>query len=211
MKAKKMKLLLMTVLVSIMLVALGACGNDSEPEPTPEPTPIATPEPTPTPEPEPEEEPEVEDEDEEYEVPEEPDDIADLDGDLEAYLAAMGEFIVAFEDLMDVLFDLVELLDYIETDEDFVDWVDAFEIIKHAVAVSEAELTASALLAPMEYMESHIMIAAAVSLVYDSMVELDHALLAALMGDDDALWAGVEGFVINILAADMLWEEAIYG
>jgi len=199
MKAQKMKYLLMMVVALIMVLALAACNNSSEPEPTPEPTPVATPEPTPEPE---EEEPEAEEVEEVF---------AEDEPDAEAYLAAMLVFIDAFEELTVVLFELIEVLDYVETDEELLEWIDAFELIMHAMAVSEEELTSAALLAPEEYLESHILLTAAVSLMHDSMVEFDNALLAAVHGDYDAFWEGIEGFVINMVAADLLWNEAIYG
>jgi len=188
------------IIVAIAIVfALTACNNSAETEPTPEPTPTVAPESTP--EPEPEETPEPDEISDYY--------VSDDYVDVEAYVAAMNEFIWAFEELTVVLFDLIDLLDYIEEDEDLLEWIEAFETIKHAVALSADELTSTAAFAPEEYMDSHILIAAAVSLIFDSMVDLDHGLAAAIMGDYDTFWAGIEGFVINILAADMLWAEAV--
>jgi len=198
---KVTKYLLTTFLALVLVLALAACGNNEpEPEPTPEPTPIATPEPTPEPEPEPE--PDVE----------EDDDIEET-GDLDpaAYVAAMEEFIVAFEGLMEALGMLVGELSFIETDEEMLDWVDAFELVMHAVFVSEEELMALTPYAPEDYLDAHILITAAVSLISDSLEDLDDALVAGIMGDDAAMNAGVDSFLINLLAADILWNEAIYG
>jgi len=209
MKGRKTKYLLIAILAIVLTLALTACNSSNDTEP--EPTPIATPEPTPEPEiQEPEETPDEENVEEESEVYEAPEtEGLDSQAAINEYVAAMNEFIVAFEDLTEFLFYLIEMLDYIETDEDLFDWIEAFEIIKNAVAISIDELTESALLAPEEYMDSHILIAAAVYLIYESMVELDNGLAAAVVGDYDSFWLGIEGFLINFLAADMLWEEAV--
>ena len=203
MKTIKVKYLLITALVLIMVLALSACDNTPEPESTA----VTAPAITLAQEPEPDETPEAEEISESEAIEEDSNNQADV----EAYIASMNVFIAAFEELTGVLFDLTEALDHIETDDDLLEWINVFEIIKYAVSVSADELTQTAHLAPEEYMESHILIAAAVLLIYDSMVELDHALVAAVSGDYDAFWAGIEGFLVNILAADMLWSEAIYG
>lgn len=200
----------MTILVFMMVLALAACDN------TPEPASVIVPEVVQEPEEasEPDEAPETDEVIEADKIlePEESEaDDTNAQADVEAYIAAMNVFISAFEELTAVLLDLTEALDYIETDDDLLEWINAFELIKYAVAVSADELTDAAHLAPEEYMESHILIAVAVTLIYDSMVELDHGLVAAIEGNYDAFWAGIEGFLINILAADMLWSEAVYG
>jgi len=216
MKKMKAKYLLLVILAIFLSLTLTACRDSSDEEPTP--TPLEAPEETYEPETEmPEETPEENEPNEEPDADEpeadEVDEPANPDFDnqaaVDAYVAAMNEFIVAFEDLTDFLFYLIEMLDYIETDEDLYEWIEAFELIKLAVAISAEELTESALLAPEEYMDSHILIAAAVQLIYESMVQLDHGLDAALVGDYDTFWLGIEGFLVNFIAADMLWDEAV--
>ncbi|MCL2202103.1 MAG: hypothetical protein FWB75_09070, partial [Oscillospiraceae bacterium] len=143
------------------------------------------------------------------ELPEDPVYIGMIMTDEAIYLAAMNEFIWAFEDLTEFLYFLLTELEYVETDDEFVEWIEAFYIIMDAVGESAEDMTATALLAPPEFVESHIQIAAAVSLVYDSMHALDEALAAAILGDYDALLVGLEGFAINLAAAEMLWEQAV--
>ena len=200
----------MSIVAVVMIFALTACNNNTEdaiaPVQTEEPAEIeAPPEPTPEPTPEPVEEQEEEPTEPEPETPD-----AGAVMDTAEYVAAMNEFIEAFEDLTDFLFELIELLDYLETEEDLLEWIYAFEIIKEAVGESVTELTETAPYAPDEYMDSHILIATAVYLVYESMLDLDFALAAAIIGDYDAFYDGIEDFIINFVAAALVWADAVH-
>jgi len=46
------------------------------------------------------------------------------------YLVAMDEFIEAFEVLIDFTFELIDMLELLETDDELMDWIEAFEIIR---------------------------------------------------------------------------------
>jgi len=83
--------------------------------------------------------------------------------------------------------------------------------IKDSVAEAIIELDSASPYVPDEYLESHLLIVASVSLFLESMLELDLALAAGILGDDDAMWVGIDGFAINLAAAFALWDEALYG
>jgi hypothetical protein len=193
-------------LLVIMIIAFTACGgnNNNTPTPTPNPTVAPTQAPDPTPPPA-------------TPTPTTPEQVAqpqqdELTADEVAdYLAAMDEFIDAFEDLKDFVFELIDLLEELETDEELLVWIEAFEIVKNAVAESVVELDSASPYVPEEYLEGHLLIIASVSIFLDSMLELDVALAAAVAGDYDALWVGLEGFAVNLAVAFALWDEALYG
>jgi hypothetical protein len=195
----KTKYIFMTILAIVIVFTMSACNNTPEPEPSPTlpPTEAPTPPPPPPTDP-PVTEPETEPE---------PDDP--IDPDVAAYVAHMVFFIEAFEELMIVLDELIEILDYLETDEDFLDWIYYFEMIQEAVAISEEALIEDAPFAPADYFGAHILLTAAVSLVYDSMVAMDHALAAAILGDYDTFWIEVLEFAESFVAAEMLWDESV--
>jgi predicted small lipoprotein YifL len=206
-KAIRSKGLLIAILAIVMMFALAACGSGNNAQapvaaPPVETAPVAAVEVT-----APVAATETTVEETTDEVVEE--DEAEVEADVYAYVLAMNEFIWAFEELTEFLFYLVELLDYIETDEELLDWIYAFEAIKGATEEAMIGLTETAELAPAEYQEAHIKIAAAVTLVYEAMIDLDYALLDAIMGYYDDFYAGIENFVIHILAADYLWEQAV--
>ena len=211
---KFIKSTFMITLLVIVIMAFTACGGSnnnaqSTPNPTVSPTtaidpttpPPATPEPvaaTPAPiaTPEP--------------VTATPEQATQSDF-VNDYLLAMDEFIDAFEDLADFVFELIDMLATLETDEELLEWIEAFDIIMEAVAVSIIELDSASPYVPDEYLESHLLIVASAALFLESMLEFDIALAAAILGDYDLLWDGLEGFAMNLILALSLWDEALYG
>jgi len=205
----KAKGLLMTILAVVMVFALAACGsrNNQEPSaPVVETASVAAPVAavgTTDTAPEATTETEANSDDEADEAEATQDEV-----DVYEYVAAMNEFIWAFEDLVEYLFYLIEITEDIETDGDLVDWITEFEIIKEATGIALEDLIEAVDLAPEEYLEAHIAITTAVLLIYEAMVELENALIAAILGEGD-FWDGIESFVVNILAADYLWSQAV--
>ena len=129
--------------------------------------------------------------------------------DADTYLEAMGEFVVAFEELIEFLIYLFDILEDIETDEDFLEWIEAFAIIQDTIGEIADELSEITFYVPDEYRESHILIVSAMAFIYDSMTDLDYALGSAILGDYDAMWDNIEDFIVNIVTAGALWEAAI--
>ena len=195
-------------LLAVMIMAFTACGGNNN-TPAPSPTPTAnqtvtattpTPEPTPppaTPEPTPEPEPEIQAQQEMLTS--------------EEYLEEINELIDAFEELFEVVFDLIDWLEEIETDEEFMEWIDSFEIILEAIDIALEELDYATAYVPEEHLESHLLIIGAITLYFDALLELDTALASAIMGDEEAMWARIDGFAINLAAALAVWDEALFG
>jgi hypothetical protein len=203
-KMKVSKYLLMTAVAVAMAFAFAACGGNSTPAtPATPPAPIQTaapPTPAPTPAPE-------------VPVPVNPD-LGEGGGDVmdvAEYLAAMTDIIVGFEELVDYVFFLLELMHSIESEDDLLAWAEEFFDAKDIIDFLADALDESAFYAPDEFLHDHLMITAAVTLVYESLVELDFALEAAFLGNYDALMAGVENFMVNMAVAGLLWIETVGG
>jgi len=191
MKTFKTKSLITFILAAVMLFALAACGNNDNdnnttPATTPAETTVAAPD-----------------------VPEETT-VATTNADASAYLAAMDEFVVAFEDLMDILADMIEELEYLVTDEEVMDWIYDFELMHNEIGAVADILASITEFVPDEYFDSHVLVTLAVAAVYEAMWALDASLAAGILGDEEAMWAGIEAFIFNLLAADELWMEAVY-
>jgi len=207
---KYIRYVFLTGLLAVMIIAFTACGgNNNQPTPTPNPTAPpatqapATPEPpTPTPVPIPSEPESVV----------QPDVIDEMDVMTSAeYLEEINLFIDVFEELIEDMFEFIELLEEIETDEQMMIWIDAFEIVKESIYLAAEALESATPYVPDEHLESHLLIIAAMGVYLDALLELDVALGAAILGDEDAFWAGLENFAINLAVAFAVWDEALYG
>ena len=131
------------------------------------------------------------------------------DAAVDEYIEDMMFIIDLFEDEMDVLLFLVEILEHIETDEEFLEWYEEFLGIMNLLHIVALDMVDYLDEVPVEFLEAHILAAAAVELVVESMLALDFALADAIMGDYDAMLVGVETFIVNLFTADMFWEEAM--
>ena len=127
--------------------------------------------------------------------------------DNEVYEETMYEFSILFEEMMELLMILVDELDYIETDEEFFDWIDAFEIIQEAVAQLVVELSEIEPYVPLIFAEHYASVSIAVVMVHEAITGLDESLAAYILGDEEAFWEGLMAFAINYAFASEIWYE----
>jgi len=190
MKAQK---ILIVVLAAIMLcTALVSCGGGSSQEPA-EPAPQA-----------PQAPPSNSEQD-----PPTVNNGGDTDDGLELYLDAMNDFITGTDSLMEGLDELMELADYISSEEELEVWCYLFIETKNAVGFAADQLAELAPLAPEDYVESHLLVTFALAAIYDAMTGFEFAVDAAVSGDEDSFFEGLGMFVGNLIAAAEMWAEAV--
>jgi hypothetical protein len=188
----------MTIIATLAIFALTACGGSDDPAPSPSPTPaLETPTPPATPA-TPTRPPET------PAVPEAPSDDADY---YEYYFAVMHYTVLLFEDIMEELVELIDILEWIETDEEFLEWLEFLGLFGQVIDATVDELIEFSAYAPAEFLDAHDALTLAVEMVYESLHDLDFALAAGILGDYDAMWDGIEDFIVNLVTAGLVWDE----
>jgi hypothetical protein len=193
----KLKLVLMTIVATLAIFALTACGGSDDPAPSPSPSPALE---TPTP-------PTTPDAPTTPEVPVAPEVPADDADDYEYYFTVMHYTVLLFEDIMEELVELIEVLEWLETDEEFFEWLELFAIFGAVIDATVDELIEFSAYAPAEFLDAHDALTYAVDFVYESLHDLDFALAAGILGDYDAMWDGIEDFLVNLVTAGIIWDE----
>ena len=194
--------------MAFAVLTLTSCGgnDDSAQQTTATATPTPTPEPTPTPTPEPDE-PDNGEGDEEYE-----EEVEDIVLDEATYVLLMSSYFVdEFEFLVDYILELFEDLGFILDENDFLLWLEEFYEVVHYVEEISNELIEMSLLVPAALLDTHINFVAAVNAIYSAMLDVDDALAAGILGSEELMWAGIENFIVNLVIANVLWTEALFG
>jgi hypothetical protein len=125
------------------------------------------------------------------------------------YQAVMGEFVEAFEDLMDTVYDLVDIVWYIETDEEFEDWAYYFIFLMGTIEYIVDELDFMLDFVPDAYYDAHFDIVIAAEAILVAMEEFEWAIDSLFAGDYDGFLGGVAGFEIAMAIAEELWAGAV--
>lgn len=197
-----MKLLL--ILVALMMtVAFTACGRS---EPAPEEVPAITDEETYT------EEDEPYDENNEYDTLDEEPEMEVIElfpaPDDDAFEAAMEILIGAYVGLVEVIVEVVDELFELETEEELHEWVEGLEILREYVGLTIDLLLDIEDIVPDVQADYFIMYNEAMYLIYEGLAEFASSIEAAIQDGEEAKFAAIDAFELNLLAAEsLIWGE----
>ena len=121
----------------------------------------------------------------------------------------MGEFVDAFEYLMDTVYDLVDIVWYLETEEDFEDWAFYFIFLMDTIEYIVIELDFMLDFVPDVYFDAHYDIVIAAELVLIAMEEFEWGIDSLFIGDFDGFLDGVVGFEVAMAFAEEMWFGAV--
>ena len=129
--------------------------------------------------------------------------------DEDEYLEIMNVFAEVTGGLLDVVYELIDAVFYIEEDDDLEEWavifIELFDAVEELYDAVELMLD----FAPEEYLEPHVFLLFAVAFIYDAMEAFESAVDSLFEGDEEAFYAGLIEFETNMFTADIMYMFAI--
>jgi len=136
-----------------------------------------------------------------------PESVTEVDEDV--YLEVMNLFVELTDEILDIIYDLIDAFDAIEDEDDEDEWADAFEMLFDSIVELYDAVELMLEIAPEEYEEAHAELLVAVAYIHDAMISLAIAIDALYEGDYDAFEEGIFDFVVEMMVAEALFMSAI--